>query len=298
MGRIQAVIDPNVVAAALLTFVVVFAPLSAVIAGSRRRDRRVWLVFGAILGPVAPAILLLSPPGTCIECGARSVGWSSACVSCDAPLTGRPMVAVGPGRDRPTLRHLDGIDRTDPSRTESEPTLEGHPSLIVGATRALPASRRRSTGLRPSEPAVATGVFAGGTVPLTIGMRYVIEVADIELVIRGPVETEPASVKLTHPIEQIEATAVADRLVISDRSGQSFAIAFQSLAAVPPALFESRLRDVAGASPRAPTPRRRAVAEPVATARRTGLAATPSTATPVRQRRRQGSAETDDLEAS
>jgi hypothetical protein len=45
------------------------------------------MVFGAILGPIAIAILLAAPPGQCRACGWRVRGWTDTCLSCGNDVT-------------------------------------------------------------------------------------------------------------------------------------------------------------------------------------------------------------------
>ena len=73
----------------------VFAPLSGWFAAKRSRRPVIWFVFGALIGPLALALLALAPPGRCPSCAAPVLGWPSTCRSCGRPLgaTGGEMAA-------------------------------------------------------------------------------------------------------------------------------------------------------------------------------------------------------------
>ena len=62
---------------------------------------------------------------------------------------------------------------------------------------------------------LAIGVFVRGTEPLLAGSRYVIARTDTQLIVAGPLEPSPDPVKLELPLDEVEATFVPDRLVVS-----------------------------------------------------------------------------------
>ena len=67
--------------------VTIFGPLAAWVALARGRFAPLWFVYGAILGPIAVAILLAAPPGRCQACGWRVRGWTDTCLACGNDVT-------------------------------------------------------------------------------------------------------------------------------------------------------------------------------------------------------------------
>ena len=65
------------------------APLAGWYATRRYRNPGTWFVLGALTGPIALALLALSPPGRCPECDARVDGWAAYCDRCVEPLPAR-----------------------------------------------------------------------------------------------------------------------------------------------------------------------------------------------------------------
>jgi hypothetical protein len=96
----------------LAVFALVFGPLAGRLALERQRQPIVWLIFGALLGPIALAILLLAPPGVCPRCNEPVAGWPSDCVYCGEYLT--PPLAARIARVFPA-------DATPPPPPISEP---------------------------------------------------------------------------------------------------------------------------------------------------------------------------------
>ena len=63
-------------------FALLFGPLAGWLALRRQRQPVVWLLFGAMLGPIALALLAISPPGRCQVCDEPVTGWPVACDQC------------------------------------------------------------------------------------------------------------------------------------------------------------------------------------------------------------------------
>jgi hypothetical protein len=80
----------------IAVFALVFGPLAGRLALERQRQPIVWLIFGALLGPIALALLILAPPGACPRCNERVRGWPSDCPLCGEYLT--PPFAARLGR--------------------------------------------------------------------------------------------------------------------------------------------------------------------------------------------------------
>ena len=69
----------------IIAFVVsatLFAPLASWLALQRARPWALWFLFGVALGPIAPLLLILAPPGRCPACDTRSIGWPRSCSNC------------------------------------------------------------------------------------------------------------------------------------------------------------------------------------------------------------------------
>ncbi len=104
-----AALSPFALASAM-----VFGPAAGFLARRAARSPVVWLLYGAVLGPIAVVLLLLAPPGHCLACGRESHGWSGECLFCDADLrtgwpAGRAIPAADPegdptGADRGSVR--------------------------------------------------------------------------------------------------------------------------------------------------------------------------------------------------
>jgi hypothetical protein len=71
----------------LAGYVSVFGPLCGWLAVARTRLVPLWILYGAVLGPIAIAILLAAPPGECRACGWRVRGWTDTCLSCGNDVT-------------------------------------------------------------------------------------------------------------------------------------------------------------------------------------------------------------------
>ena len=55
------------------------APLAGWYATRRARNPGTWFVLGALIGPIALALLAVAPPGRCPECDSVIDGWAAAC---------------------------------------------------------------------------------------------------------------------------------------------------------------------------------------------------------------------------
>jgi hypothetical protein len=79
---------------------------------------------------------------------------------------------------------------------------------------------------------MATGVFVGGSVHLSLGARYAIARRKRTFEVLGPVDISPGALRLEHPMAGLDATVVADRLVVTEKTTgrPKFVMVFQSLA--------------------------------------------------------------------
>ena len=235
---------PFLVGAAL-----VFGPATAWLAARRHRNPALWLLYGAVTGPLAMVVMLLAPPGRCPACWETTSGFASTCWTCGANMRLTPRRP--PGRATPDL---------DPTSRNEAPLLGtgGRTQLAAGTGRVLgehsigalserleAVGARRPSGAGSSDLAdpslrgpdmtvLAIGVFVRGSEPLLPGARYLIARNVDRLMIIGPVEPSTHHIELDLPIAGVEANFVPDRLVISGwhegKAGRRFVLAFQSLA--------------------------------------------------------------------
>jgi hypothetical protein len=155
---VQLVADNLLVLVALAAGV--FAPLSGWFAAQRSRPPVVWFVFGALIGPLALALLALAPPGRCPSCAAPVQGWPSTCRSCGRPLgaTGGEMAAD------PTLLHADDLNgnAADPNGNAAEvsprPRRSREPRTPPVPVRPAPRQKWRDV---PASPVASQEAHAG-----------------------------------------------------------------------------------------------------------------------------------------
>jgi len=216
-----------------------FGPLAGWFAGRRDRHPVTWLALGAALGPIALLLLGLAPPGHCPRCDTTVRGWPSECPVCGEPFSDR--VAQGSRRGR--VASARGITTMDipPERSDSSSPI---PLPVGRAPRARAAVRSDvpigvlagGTVARPQHQAVdssevlATGVYFGGTASLIVGSRYAIARHGRLLRLLGPVDRDPAAIAIERSLEGLTATAIGERLIISEARGDRLAIAFGALA--------------------------------------------------------------------
>jgi len=214
----------NLLVAAVLA-AAVFAPLSAWFAMRRARSPVTWLLLGAVIGPIALALLALAPPGRCPWCAATVEGWPSVCRRC-----GRTLAA------------------TDPVLAEATPSGTPAPEANVAAVSEGPvrSSPRSPSGgsagaepLRPG-PGLATigsgldsgtgqilsiGVYISGNAGLEIGARYglsrVAGPHGDRLRVFGPVDTGEITIRHEGPIDAFDVTGMDDRVIIAGRDKRS-----------------------------------------------------------------------------
>lgn len=209
----------------LVVSAAIFGPLAGWLAGRRDRQPIVWLVFGALLGPGAIALLWLAPPGRCPLCDSPVKGWPTHCDVCSGAL------------GRSAENALDGVrgrrPRTPPAPALAEiaPTSTGPIPLPVGRPRRNASERRRPATVADTfarsgrsdarleldaGQVLATAVYFGGTARLTVGSRYVIVRQHDILQLLGPVDQDPSAVALERPLSRLTATAIGERLVITE----------------------------------------------------------------------------------
>lgn len=193
----------------------VFAPLTAWFAAQRSRHPVVWFVFGALLGPIALALVALGPPGRCPYCATPVRGWVSTCSSCG--------LALGDVRER-------RVDPATGATLESDQPLAGKgggsrsPRPRARPSRAVDRSTRRPSDTAVAE-VLATGIYLTGSANLEIGACYALArltLPDGDLLrVFGPVDTGQITVRHESLIDDLEVTVVNERVIISARPGRT-----------------------------------------------------------------------------
>jgi hypothetical protein len=226
-------------ASVLVVSAVVFGPLTGWYAGRRDRSQLVWLVFGALLGPVALVLLAISPPGRCPACDDTVDGWPANCATCGSQLRGGPApVGVFPHADWDDISARPAVATAGPAEAQMpiplpagraprpRPSRSGDVPIGVraGATVAIPPDHADAGEV------LATGVYFGGTAGLVVGSRYAIVKHGLQLQLLGPVDRDPSAIALERPLAGLTATAIGERLIISEGSGNRLAIALGSFA--------------------------------------------------------------------
>jgi hypothetical protein len=125
------------------------APASSWLALRRDRQPVAWFLFGAILGPVAIALLLVSPPGRCPRCDTPVRGWPTACPVCAWEF--RPAVQL-PDRLASALR---GLAAPAAARRSAEPPLPDDAADAAAVTRWVEAAGDPSGTAEPVPPVAA-----------------------------------------------------------------------------------------------------------------------------------------------
>jgi hypothetical protein len=215
---------------------IIFGPLSAWLAIVRERSATIWFAYGLLLGPIAPLLISMAPPGRCRVCGEPGRGWLTRCEWCGSALdgSGRPaLTAAGPGRP-------DAISggASAPGSGRGGANLTAVGAVRAASVTAPPfasqaAGQAHDTAMRFSSDTeiLATGVFVGGSVHLSLGARYAIARRKRTFEVLGPVDIAPDVLRLEHPMAGLDATVVADRLVVTEKTTgrPTFVIVFQSL---------------------------------------------------------------------
>lgn len=244
------------IALPFLLTAIAFAPISAFVARSRDRQPLIWFFLGALIGPLALALVVFAPPGRCESCGWLVEGWPTHCEACRAllptPLS-RPERTIAPALSasqqatrvipdvlpsivRPfpaaTDDDSDGrapaVTRARPSRAKARPKVAvedeepvGSVASRVGATRptdrAAPG-QSRSGAHRSKETAIlATAVFLTGSSACRPGMHYALAIRGDSLLVLGPLEVDPDVIAVERPLGSIAVTAYEEQLLINDR---------------------------------------------------------------------------------
>ena len=202
-----------------------------------------WLAYGAVIGPVALAILAAAPPGRCTVCSTPVEGWGRRCLRCGADVTG----AVPSSKIATRLAAMHAR-LTEPGSSGGS-TASSQPDAASPAD--VPAAP--PTGDPNESRILATAVYAGGSAPLETGERYILSAHDESLQIRGPVEKSPDTVVFSRPLIELDVTGIDGRFIVTSAPGHGrTTMVFTSLTGRRPEQLEALLRAMAPLAP--PTP--------------------------------------------
>jgi hypothetical protein len=254
-------------APALGVLALAFGPPAAWLAARRQRNPALWLLFGAILGPIALVLILAAPPGRCWNCSEPTAGFESRCFTCGVDLRSphatppAELAAAIPDewteprvlRSVPDPRH-DVTLAARIAAQDREGAAGARPDRLsaVGARRpgsssGIPADPPE--GIHPDVTMLAIGVLVRSSEHMLPGSRYLIARTHDRLHIIGPIEASDQHVELDMPLAGIEANFVADRLVITgkaDDSRRSILLAFQSVASMTGRPVDQAIMETAG----------------------------------------------------
>ena len=236
----------------LAVVALVFGPLAAWSAARRQRNPAVWLLLGAMLGPVAAVLLVAAPPARCPTCSEPTVGFERRCSTCGNDLRSPSRTPAAPiatvDRAAPAPLHAVPDPASDAARglfpsgaRSGETSIDAPPDRwsAIGARRPGTGPMAGPDGLagtRLEMTLLAMGVLVRGTESLLPGSRYLIARTRDRLLIIGPIEASHEHIELDLPLAGIEANAIADRLVITgradDHARRSFLLGFQSVASM------------------------------------------------------------------
>lgn len=253
------------------------APLAGWYATRRYRSPGTWFVLGALTGPIALALLALSPPGRCPECDARVNGWAAYCDRCDEPLPARITFDSSPGP-------AAGLTAAAASSSGPVPVMAGAASsgfrthaVPTPIDRARSAQRRESgsawpdrpmasptslgvrptftpstyvaatMGDQPSGDVLSTGVYLSGNAGLEVGACYAIARDGDRVRVFGPVDAGQLTVRQEGPVGEFDVTAMDDRVIITGRGRRAgTAFVFRTISGMRAADLELALGPVAG----------------------------------------------------
>jgi hypothetical protein len=246
------------------------APIAGWYATRRYRNPGTWFLLGALTGPIALALLAVSPPGRCPECDARVDGWAAYCDRCDEPLPARisfgssagaasssamvPVMTPGSTSTGPRPVGLPTpIDRArSSSRHEARSAwpdrpMASPPSLGVRPSFTPSNYVAATMGDQPSGDVLSTGVYLSGNAGLEVGACYAIARDGDRVRVFGPVDAGQLTVRHEAAVNEFDVTAMDDRVIITGRGGRSgTAFVFRTIGGMRAADLELALGPVAG----------------------------------------------------
>ncbi len=142
------------------------------------------------------------------------------------PATPHPIISVAP-----TRRPADGDDAAVPA-APSATTVVTPETASSGSTDTKPPSKRASKRPTPASPpgvVLGSGIFVTGTVGLSAGSRYAIEISGHDLRVVATSRTGTAPSPFTRALPGFEATAVDGRLIIASSGRNGAVLVFMSV---------------------------------------------------------------------
>ncbi len=152
-----------------------------------------------------------------------------------------------------------------PRWSGSQPALVPLPGRPRIGQDEPPATESEWAGRRPEDQAgepiptsartLLSAVCFGSSWGLTIGARYGLALDGPALLIVGPLDQTPSTVRVGRRVESVEATGLEDRLLISaagSASSDRFYVAFVQLAGMTPSEVERTIGDAARDAERSP----------------------------------------------
>jgi hypothetical protein len=132
----------------LIAWAFVFGLWAGVLASRRARNPIVWLMVGAIIGPIALIILHVAPLGRCPSCGNATTGWDRQCFWCRGDLSGGLDKPIWGGR---SLVVSQGLRRLRQGRMTAATRLRSAFSRISGSRARSREREGTPTVVRPSD---------------------------------------------------------------------------------------------------------------------------------------------------
>jgi hypothetical protein len=188
----------------------------------------VWMVFGALLGPVALILLWVAPPGRCATCQASVRGWTTTCEWCGnkvAVRAGSTPASADLSKVAPMATPAAAAAAA--SGTDIRRTIESTSDARIRERLTSIGARRGDDGAAPltavpdlnDRRILASGIYITGTLSLVTGSRYALEVGGGSLRVLGPVDIDPSTVALTQDLAGMEATGFDERLILTFGGG-------------------------------------------------------------------------------
>ncbi len=234
----------------------VCAPLAGWLAARRQRHPVAWFGFGALLGPVALALLAAAPPGRCPGCNTRVPGWAGWCPTCGTELGGvgarlgappaRPILADpgGPLEAAPGGGYVAALDAVVDRRSRRSRAAAALPapaatrSAVPSVLRDPAAAALDATGPTAGE-VLSTGVYLSGNARLEIGACYALSRVGDRWRVFGPVDAGQITIRHEGPLTGLQVTGMDDRIILRGSDGRSdVAIVLRSVGGLRPADLE------------------------------------------------------------
>jgi len=149
-----------VILVAGIAWVIGFALLAGRLATQRGRSVPQWMLFGAIIGPLAAVLLRLAPLGHCPTCEADVRGWEQVCGWCGNDVTGDP------SSGQPAVPSPASVTAEAPAAGPTVATVAGS-----AATTRSTARRRKAASASAGPAAAATTGTTAAASATTNGTR-------------------------------------------------------------------------------------------------------------------------------